>query len=155
MSTKIKLTRGFTIVDDDEASYVKLYDWYWHDTHGVRRTRDKMPLSRFVLRDKLKENPKLLVDHISGDRRDNQKSNLRTSTKAQNTRNQKGHEDRNSKFKGVSWNANRKKWQARICFNRKQIFIGYFDTELEAARAYNRAALKYFGEFAKLNVLEG
>jgi len=56
-----------------------------------------------------------------------------------------------SKYKGVHWHKLHKKWAARITFERKQIHLGYFLSEIEAAKAYDRAAIKYHGEFAYLN----
>ena len=55
------------------------------------------------------------------------------------------------KFKGVSFNISSKKYRARIKFNKKNIHLGCFQNIIEAAAAYNAAALNYFGEFAKLN----
>ena len=56
-----------------------------------------------------------------------------------------------SRYKGVSWYNRGKRWNARIHVNRKEKFLGIFADEIEAAKAYDRAARKYFGEFAELN----
>ena len=89
----------------------------------------------------------LQVDHIDGNKLNNQKYNLRYATKQQNQMNSKGLYE----YKGIFWEENRKKWRAKIGFNKKSIFLGRFNTDIEAAKAYDEAAIKYFGEFAKLN----
>ena len=79
--------------------------------------------------------------------------NLRVCTDSQNQSNRRPRDGATSRYKGVSWDAETQKWRAFIYANKKRIFIGRFLTELEAASAYNAAALKYFGEFARINVL--
>jgi hypothetical protein len=89
------------------------------------------------------------VDHINGDRLDNRRENLRIVTRSQNAMNRKWN---GSKPKGVSRNYNPrslKPFTARIQFNGKPIFLGNFSTVEEAAQAYNEAAAKYFGEYAR------
>jgi len=94
-----------------------------------------------------------MIDHINHNGLDNRKANLRQATSAENNRNrQKFKKTRySSRFKGVSWNSGHEKWSARIDFNGKQKNIGYFDDEIEAAKAYDTAAKKFHGEFAVLN----
>lgn len=90
------------------------------------------------------------IDHINGCPSDNRIENLREATKTQNSANQKMRGG-SSRFKGAWWCKDKKKWRASIKANGKQNHIGYFTSELDAAKAYNEAALKYFGEFARLN----
>ncbi len=100
------------------------------------------------------EDSKVHVDHINHDTLDNRKSNLRLCTHAENGRKQKkSQKGGSSKYKGVyKYSDNRvKPFTAQIKFNYKRIHLGYFATEREAAIAYNKAALHYFGEFALLN----
>lgn len=92
-----------------------------------------------------------VVDHINGNSLDNRKANLRICTKAENSRNRKLGPTNKSGFKGVSWEAHTGKWRAKIGTDHKQITIGRFDTKEDAARAYNEAAIKYHGPFARLN----
>lgn len=96
----------------------------------------------------------MVVDHINGNTLDNRKSNLRICTKLQNQYNQKKHKGkRHSKYKGVTYRKEliSKPWEAFIYPNGKHIRLGYFKTELEAAEAYNKAAVEYYGKYAKLN----
>ncbi len=90
------------------------------------------------------------VDHINGNGLDNRKSNLRNATAVQNGQNRRKIAKASSIYKGVCWKKESKKWCARITVNKKRIQLGYFKNEKEASKAYNKAALKYFGEFAKI-----
>jgi AP2 domain-containing protein/HNH endonuclease len=93
------------------------------------------------------------VDHINGDTLDNRRCNLRICSHKENLRNQKLPKNSKSGYKGVTWYKRIKKWRSHIRLNKKQIHLGYFDDIKLAANAYNEAAIKYFGEFAKLNDL--
>lgn len=100
-------------------------------------------------------------DHDNRNSLDNRRFNLRKCTHAQNNQNKEKLRRNKSGYKGVNWFKYQKphgkggRWTARIMANRKCIHLGYFDTALEAARAYNEAAVKYHGEFARLNLLYG
>ena len=94
----------------------------------------------------------LQTDHINRNGLDNRKVNLRKCTSAENNCNVEKRTS-GSKYKGVYWYNERKMFRANINVNKKYIFLGYYNTELDAAIAYNNAALKYHGEFACLNKL--
>ena len=96
-------------------------------------------------------NTKNLTDHINGNPLDNRKNNLRICSVNQNARNSKRPINNTSGFKGVTWHIHVKKWKATIGVNSQNIHLGYFDNKIEAARAYNQAAKKYHGEFARFN----
>jgi hypothetical protein len=106
-------------------------------------------LHKFLMQTKDNE----YLDHINGDKFDNRKSNLRICTKAENCRNSKMKSINTSGYKGVSWRKRDKKWSAIITVNYKNIGLGYYENKIEAAKAYNKAALKYHGEFARLNII--
>jgi len=90
-----------------------------------------------------------VVDHVNNDSLDNSRKNLRVCSISQNRMNSKKRSDSNQKYKGVHKKLNR--YRAVIGFNGKRINIGSFLTEEAAAIAYNKAALKYHGEYAQLN----
>jgi len=89
----------------------------------------------------------MLVDHIDGNGLNNQKSNLRICNKSQNGMNRRNNEGR--QFKGVYPVG--KKFVARIYIDGENKYIGNYETQAEAARAYDRAAIDLFGRFAKTN----
>jgi hypothetical protein len=94
------------------------------------------------------------VDHWDGSGLNNRRYNLRDVTRIQNQMNQKKKRGGSSRFKGVSRRKNAKKWAARIVVNDKRLWLGVFASETKAAKAYDAAAKKYFGEFARLNFPE-
>ena len=91
------------------------------------------------------------VDHISGDRLDNRRLNLRVASSSQNKMNRRKANGKSSKFIGVCWDKSREQWMARIKIDGKPTHIGRFDSELEAAERRDDAAVELHGEFAKLN----
>jgi hypothetical protein len=95
------------------------------------------------------------VDHKNHDTLDNTDENLRVVSCQGNLRNQRvQRKTKSSKYKGVSWHDQNSKWQAYIRINRKYKYLGYFTDEVDAAIAYNEAAIMNFGEHASLNVVE-
>jgi hypothetical protein len=90
------------------------------------------------------------VDHINGNQDDNRVENLRWATQHQQTQNTKKHPGSN-KYKGVNFVKNNNNWRVVIRVNGKQIWIGAFESEIDGAKAYNEAAIKYHGDFACLN----
>lgn len=90
------------------------------------------------------------VDHIDGDTSNNAISNLRLASNQQNQWNTKARAG-SSSFKGVSWKAADKKWQVRVTDGARTKHVGYYADEVQAARAYDEAAKRYHGQFARLN----
>ncbi len=100
----------------------------------------------------LNTDPGLLVDHKNGDSLDNRRTNLRPATHSQNACNRpKTKSKTSSRFIGIYHDKRRGTWVARIYANGKKLFLGSFDNEIAAARAYDAAAKKYHGEFSRLN----
>jgi hypothetical protein len=89
------------------------------------------------------------IDHINCDRRDNSLKNLRVATHAQNCQNATKRKDNKSGFKGVGFDKNRRKWRARVGFDGKQKWLGYFSTPEEAHAAYKEESIRLHGNFSK------
>ena len=159
MSKYIKLTQGkVAIVDDEDFELISQYKWYPMDHHNnfyaranvyKNKKRTQIKMHRLIMN---VINPKVQIDHIDRDGLNNQKSNLRICTNSQNHMNEKKRKNCSSRFKGVSWHKRCKKWMAKIKTEDKQKHLGYFNNEKDAAKAYDAAAKKYFGKFARLNV---
>lgn len=150
---QIPLTQGYVaLVDDEDFDKVSAYSWSVHFANsGTLYAQARVPriqgivvcMHRLILLDK----PGYEVDHKDRDGLNNQKSNLRYATHAQNVANSKFFSSGDSKFRGVHFHAG--KWQARIGEERRS--LGHYLSEEEAARVYDKAALVRYGEFARLN----
>lgn len=95
------------------------------------------------------EMPKSQIDHINGVRDDNRLCNLRQATGSQNGMNKSAQKNNTSGYKGVSWNAQRKKWAASIYINKRKLHIGLFVNLEDAARAVSAARIKIHKEFSR------
>jgi len=157
---QISLTQGqFALVDDEDFEELNKVKWCAvkeRNTYYAARTmwckKGKryftVKMHRVVLN---LTDSKILCDHIDKNGLNNQKHNLRPSTNAENQRNRGSMANSFSKFKGVYWIKKINKWRASITINGKYISIGFFLTEIEAAKAYDEAAKIHHGEFAWLN----
>jgi len=155
---KIPLTQGkFALVDDED--YETLMQWKWHIDQGyakrgecIDKTRGARKYRIVLMHRKIMNTPESMdVDHIDHNKLNNQKANLRNVTKSQNNMNRKSEEGSTSKYKGVFWNRGKGRWTAKIGINKRQKYIGSFSNEIEAAKAYNKVALKLFGSYALIN----
>lgn len=148
----IALTKGaFTIIDEADYESANKHLWFLGAGGYARRNGQYGTRSSIALHRELIKAPKgKFVDHISGDRLDNRRANLRFATNAQNKWNAVQHRDNTSGFKGVSWAKQAKKWRAKICRFEKQYHLGYFKTPAAAHAAYCAAAARLHGEFARV-----
>lgn len=141
------------LFDEEDWDVIQHFSWF-STTKGYINTSDRtfdvqlIPMHRMVLH---AEDPKQHIDHINGNPSDNRKSNLRVCTQQQNLWNQPARTNNISGYKGVYPNKRRTRWKATIKVNYENIYLGQYDTKEQAALAYNQAAIKYHGEFAKLN----
>lgn len=149
--------KGYKVlIDDEDYELVSKYTWHVDDKKYMRSNvyvgyykYNKIKMHRLIMG--LENNGGEIVDHISGDVLDNRKSNLRVCTHAENMQNRKKQKNNTSGIKGVYWNIQKGKWMAYISVNRKQINLGCFDDINEAKKVHDEAAIKYHGEFARLN----
>lgn len=152
---EIPLTRGkVALVDDEDYEWLMRWKWHASDNRTVfyacrRLNRSKhgyMHVAICARHSLLAEG--FMCDHIDRDGLNNQKHNLRPATRSQNTQNATKRRGCVSRFRGVTAKGNR--WRARIGYC-GQTQLGVFDTEVEAALAYDAAAKQIWGEYACLN----
>ena len=159
MSKTIELTRGkVALVDDEDFELVSRWRWVamrnpkGGNWYAIRRDweREGAPtvyMHRVIIGARRGEH----VDHRNGHGLDNRRANLRTASPQQNSMNMRRKSNASSRYKGVSWNKSRSKWEVRIKADGKNLYLGRFADEEEAARSYDRAAVEHFGEFARTN----
>ena len=148
----IELTQyKFALVDAADYDALSAVKWRAntqpHTTYAVRESEGRTVQMHRVI---TAAPQGVEVDHINGDGLDNRRDNLRLCSRKENQRN-KRVTPHSSKYKGVTWNTSHGKWQARIRIDGRQKHLGYFTDEIDAGRAYDEAAVKAFGEFARLN----
>lgn len=158
----ILLTKGYkAIVDEENYNELSKYKWQVsiNDNKYVRAVRtintgDKRT-SISMHREIMNANKNEVVDHINGNELDNRKINLRLCTNAQNIQNRTClQKDNTSGYKGVFRSITKGRWFARLCSNGKQIYLGTFKNKRLAAKAYDKAAIKIFGEFEEIEELQ-
>jgi hypothetical protein len=150
---KIKLgkTNKETLISDGDYSNVVKYKWSmcragkgyaraWIDGKDVY-------LHHFLV-GKIKNKE---IDHVNGNTLDNRRKNLRFCNRSQNQMNRSKSANKSSIYKGVDLNKFCNKWRARVRKNGRYVYEERFNSEVDAARAYNNAALIFYGKYANLN----
>jgi hypothetical protein len=119
---------------------------------GITICKEWMNFENF-LKD-MKERPEeMTLDRINPEG-NYERNNCRWATKSQQRRNCRGNSNSLSKFKGVTWHKKMQKWYARIKKLKKDVHLGYYDNEIDAAKAYNNAAKLYYGDDIRINEIE-
>lgn len=145
------------MVDDEDYDWLNQWKWYAkkrpHTFYAQRCVRSKEKFLTIRMHS-------LILGQKGGDHRDgnglnNTRQNLRPCSQMQNNENRGLDKRSTSGFKGVSQNKSDGKWWAYIMHNLNRELLGRFDSRIEAAKAYDAAALEYFGEFARTNKMMG
>ena len=161
MAKEIQLTQGkVAIVDDDMYDYLNQWKWYANEINGkfyaVRSLRINKKCTCILMHRLItnNNNSKMHTDHCNANTLDNRKENLRICTAQQNNFNRNIGVRNTSGYKGVSWHKVAKKYSVTIEINKIKHYLGLYINIKEAAKIYNDAAIKYHGQFAKLNKID-
>ena len=149
----IPLTIGVSaIVDDEDYEWAMQWNWFRDGDGYAQRTgpgRKRIAMHvEIAKRAGLPPSP--MYDHRDLNPLNNCRGNLRPCNKSLNAANSRKRPFCTSKYKGVTWNRRERKWKSRITVMNKEISLGTFTDEREAASAYQTAAVKHFGEFARV-----
>ncbi len=158
MPRELSLTHDmFTIVDDEDYAMTALHHWSaipnhhgnWYAGRWIRiKGKSKLIFLHRIL---LNAPPGKQVDHVDRNGLNNVHNNLRLCSHSQNCRNSKTRRDNSSGYKGVHQDIRTYKWITQIQIDGKTTHIGCFANIQDAALAYDKAAIKYYGTFAKTN----
>lgn len=160
VTKKIPLSQGkYALVDDADYEWLNQWRWYYrhkkHTGYAARmsRTSDGLPRKAVIRMHRVIAGAQegQDIDHWDGDGLNNQRTNLRVCTRSQNAINRRLQANSASGYKGVSWDRHAGKWRAQIMVQQGHKYLGIFSDKDDAARAYNQAAIEYFGSFARLN----
>ena len=144
-------------VDDDIYDAVSIHKWFvvkrCQTFYAGRWVKRKCVLMHRFIMNLTERNE--LCDHADHNGLNNQRDNLRKCNFTQNCSNNTSSRSGSSKYLGVSWDKKRSKWAANLTTNRKKLFLGRYENEVDAALAYNTAAIKIHGNFSNPNNIDG
>ena len=142
------------LVDDDIYEDLLQYKWYvtkWNCVGRTYRSPRNGKTRHISLPNHIMQTFGILYDHKDRNGLNNLRDNLRVATNQQNSFNRSKRAGCSSKYKGVTYERSRATWRALIKYNGKTIHLGTFQTEIEAAVAYDDKATELFKEYAVLN----
>jgi hypothetical protein len=140
--------KGVALVDDEDVLHVQAHNWFINNGYAATYIDGALVGMHNLIMGAL------WVDHRNNNRLDNQRANLRPCSPSQNAMNRSPRTGTSSQYKGVHWEKDRQRWVARIKVNGVYKNLGRFTDEMEAAQAYDRAAITHYGEFAHPNMRE-
>jgi hypothetical protein len=144
----ITLSHGeHAFIDDADYAMIAAYRWYLHHGYAVTISYPRLRMHRLVLNAPLG----IGVDHINGDGLDNRRANLRLANDSQNQANRRRLTSNTSGYRGVTLHRQSGRWQAGIKVRGRSVHLGLHDSPIDAALAYDQAAIRYFGVYARPN----
>lgn len=150
---QVELTQGkVALIDAEDAALVNQYKWCAVSNDGNWYAKAWVDGKTCYMHRLLLQPPEgTVTDHINGDGLDNRRSNLRACSHRINMVNRGADKGGSSRYKGVNWHKSTSTWMARLMVKGRRIFLGRYKDEIEAALAYDKAALELLGEEAWTN----
>jgi len=150
-----KAMGNYALADIECLPQIEPYKWHLDAGNYVIRNDIERGRTTYLHDIVMGEKNGLVVDHKNGDKLDNRRESLRLVTRGKNNVNRAAiKRSTPSAYKGVYYHKASHKWYSKIGHDHTLTHLGYFDNEIDAAKAYNSAALKYHKEYARLNKIE-